>query len=204
MRTRTLTTLAATAAAALVVTGCSGPEATPSTSDSTSTSSASSASASFNDADVAYARGMSMHHQQAVEMADILLAKDGVDSRVAKLARQIKKAQQPEIRQMSSWLDRWGVGQGGGHGAGHGGMDHGGDDMGMVSKQDIAKLEAADGPQGSRLFLDQMIEHHEGAVDMARDHVKHGKDAQALRLSRTVIKDQQAEIREMRDLRAAL
>ncbi|WP_234714477.1 DUF305 domain-containing protein, partial [Mycobacterium tuberculosis] len=49
------------------------------------------------------------HHEQAIEMSDILLAKDGADPRVVELAEQIKAAQGPEIDKMLGWLEDWGV-----------------------------------------------------------------------------------------------
>lgn len=192
------------AAAALALAGCSSDGSQHSDSHGSGTSSSSSSSAAgFNQADVTYAQGMSMHHQQAVEMSDILLEKDDVDADVADLARQIKKAQGPEIKKMQGWLEDWG------HPMEHGG--HGsdpsidGDHMdGMISSEDIAELKKADGPQASRLFLDQMIEHHEGAVDMAEKHLEAGKNADALALSKAVVKDQKAEITTMQQMRKAL
>lgn len=172
------------AAAALALAGCSSDGSSHTDGHGSGTSSSSSSSAEdFNQADVTYAQGMSMHHQQAVEMSDILLEKDDVDADVADLARQIRKAQGPEITKMQGWLEDWGHPmEHGGHGSDPS-MD--GDHMdGMVSSEDIAELQKADGPQASRLFLDQMIEHHEGAVDMAEKHLKAGKNAEALEIGR--------------------
>ena len=58
--------------------------------------------------DVTYAEGMIMHHQQAVEMSDIILDKSGVDPDVVEMAKQIKQAQGPEIKEMQTWLEDWG------------------------------------------------------------------------------------------------
>ena len=199
MRTHTLiTSFASAATAALLLTGCSSSGEAPDAASSASSSSA----AQFNDADVTYAQGMAMHHQQAVEMSDIVLGKKGVDPDVADLAGQIKKAQGPEITQMQGWLKDWG------HPMDHDGH---GSDMpmdeqmnGMVSDKDITQLEDADGASASRLFLDQMIEHHEGAVEMAEQHRKDGTNPAALQLSKDVISSQKAEITRMRELRKGL
>ena len=75
---------------------------------------------------------------------------------------------------------------------------------GMVSPEDIKKLKAADGEQASTLFLDQMIEHHQGAVKMAKDHRQDGENPDAVELSKNVISDQNAEIKEMRTMRDSL
>src|SRR5699024_924583 len=161
----------------LIVSGCSQGSSSHD-SHGGSESGSSQASAQFNDADVTYAEGMIMHHQQAVEMSDIILDKSGVNPDVVEMAKQIKKAQGPEIKEMSP--------------------------EGMVSPEDIKKLKTADGEQASTLFLDQMIEHHQGAVKMATDHRQDGENPDAVELSKNVISDQNAEIKEMRTMRTSL
>lgn len=207
--TTTLTTLGA--AVALALAGCSAgdePQTHHTTSAHHDQGAGTRSGADANEADVTYAEGMRMHHQQAIDMADIVLDKPGLDPDVAALAERIKKAQGPEITKMDSWLEDWddrghGSGHGGRHGSGHGGR-HGSGHGGMVSEADIAKLESADGEQASRLFLDQMIEHHEGAVDMAEAHLEDGTNPEALQLSEDVVRDQEAEIKEMREMRSSL
>lgn len=189
----TITTAVTTTVAALIVTGCSASDDSHGTGHAASSS---QTAADFNQADATYAQGMTMHHQQAVEMSDIVLDKSDVVPAVTKLAKEIKKAQGPEITTMQGWLEDWGQGS----------MDHGSMDGmdGMVSAEDITALKQADGPAASTLFLDQMIEHHEGAVEMAQQHRKDGKNPEALKLSSKVIKDQKSEIKEMRRMRSAL
>lgn len=92
---------------------------------------------------------------------------------------------------MREWLTGWG------QDSDMGGMDHGG---GMMSPDDLAALEDADGVTASRLFLEQMIMHHEGAVQMARKELAAGKDGDALDLAQRVVDDQTAEITEMRKM----
>src|SRR5690554_4686701 len=158
MKTRTITLATGLLAVALTLVGCSptGADSDSAPSDDTGTT------AEFNDADVDFAAGMAVHHQQAIDMSDMLLEKDGVDERVAALAEDIRAAQGPEIETMNSWLDAWGAD------SDMGGMDHGDmggmDDMGgMMSEDDMAALEQAPGPEASSLFLEQMIKHHQGA-----------------------------------------
>ncbi len=79
--------------------------------------------AAHNMADAHFAQMMIPHHQQAIEMSDIILAKQGIDPRVVDLAIQVKAAQSPEIAQMQGWLSQWGMpGMGGMPGMDHGGM----------------------------------------------------------------------------------
>ena len=152
--------------------------------------------ASANSADEMFAMAMIPHHQQAIDMADLVLAKSGVDPVVLELASDIKAAQQPEIDLMTGWLADWGVASGGMEGMGHGG--------GMMSDDDMDALEAADGAAASALFLDQMIEHHEGAIAMAEAELEQGQNPDALELAEKIITDQTAEIEFMQILRAGL
>lgn len=152
------------------------------------------AAAEANQADVMFAQMMIPHHEQAIEMSDLILAKDGVDPAVVELAEEIKGAQGPEIEQLEAWLDEWGMpsvmdGD-------RGGMD------GMLSDDEMEELEAADGTTGTTLFLEGMIEHHEGAIDMAEQHQESGEHEGALELSAGIIESQTAEIERMRELLA--
>ena len=158
-----------------------------------------------NAADERFVTRMIPHHEQALEMADILLDKDGVDGRVAELAERIQAAQQPEIDLMTSWLEEWGVDPDTDDMGDMGdmpGMDHG--DDGMMSHHDIAALAAATGEEASALFLTQMIEHHEGAIEMSQQELDNGKNADALELARQIIDDQTTEIAEMESLLSEL
>lgn len=188
--------------------GSSTPAAAPS---GTAPSSAAPSSAAqtpaagpHNDADITFANGMVPHHQQAVEMSDMLLAKSDANAKVRDLAEQIKAAQAPEIAQMSGWLKGWGVEptpmEPGMDHSGHGGADMGG----MMSDADMKKLEAASGTDASRLYLEGMTKHHEGAVDMAKAEVSDGENPEAIELAKKIITTQQGEIATMKDLLATL
>ena len=156
-----------------------------------------SPAADHNQSDIAFATAMVAHHQQAIEMADLVLAKDGVDSRVADLARFFNDPLQPEIDTMESWLAQWGEKDD----MGMGGMDmHGG----MMSQDDMDALRGASGIDAAALFLTQMIEHHEGAIAMATTEVDNGRAAAAIALAKRIVKAQTAEIDTMKELRATL
>lgn len=154
--------------------------------------------AAANDADIAFTAGMIPHHEQAIEMSDIVLGKDGIDPRVGELAERIKAAQGPEIDRLQGWLRDWGAEH-----AGHGG-DHAGHGDGMMTEEDLAALRDASGADASRLFLEQMIAHHEGAVQMAETQIAEGGNADAIALAREIASAQAAEIQQMRDLLASL
>ncbi|MCC2030524.1 DUF305 domain-containing protein [Microbacterium sp. YMB-B2] len=185
---------------ALALTGCADNSTAPS--GQTTSSPQSSSTSTANEADEMFVTMMIPHHQQAIDMADILLAKDGADSRVIELAEQIKAAQGPEIDTMLGWLEDWGVDY---DPDSMDGMDHGsmGGD-GMMSEEDMTLLEDADAAEASRLFLEQMIMHHEGAVDMARTALDDAQNSDVLDLAQQVIDDQTAEIATMQELLAQL
>ena len=159
-------------------------------------SSSAPATAGHNAADTMFTQGMIPHHAQAVEMSDMMLRKQGMDARITALATKIKAAQAPEIAQMTGWLKTWNepAQMASGHGMGDGVM---GDD-------DLKKLDAAQGTDAAKLFLAQMIAHHEGAVMMAKTESSRGKNPDALSLSKAIVSAQEAEIQEMKDLLASL
>ncbi len=204
-RTAHLTRLAGVLlAGGLVLSACSQG------SDSTAASAASSHSdigstsggdeqAGFNDADIAFAQGMLPHHQQALEMADMV---DGrtENPQITDLATRIEAAQGPEIETLTGWLGDWGqeVPAGGGD---MGGMDHGGGD-GMMSAEDMDALEAASRAEFDRLFLSRMIEHHTGAIEMAQTEISDGRFPEAKRMATDIVDSQTAEMAEMEQLLA--
>lgn len=142
-------------------------------------------------ADVTFAQNMVPHHEQALEMAKLVPSRS-TNEKVRDLAGRIEKAQDPEITQMNEWLERWGATTK---------QDHEGHDMaGMMSHDDMAKLESAGGAEFDRLWLDMMIKHHEGAVEMARTELDQGQDDNAKKLAQAIVDGQQREITEMKDL----
>ena len=141
--------------------------------------------AGFSAQDIMFAEMMIPHHQQAIEMSDLALRKSQ-DSAILDLARQIKDAQAPEIEEMKSW---------GASSNAH--MGHMMD--GMLSDEEISALKAATGKDFDRRFLEGMIDHHEGAIDMA-EMVVNSKNHEVATLARSIIKTQRAEISTMKDL----
>jgi uncharacterized protein (DUF305 family) len=183
-------------ALALALAGCGGAAGTgdmPGMHHESAESSASAADVAM--ADQMFVTMMIPHHEQAIEMADILLAKEGVDPRVDAIAERIKTAQGPEIELMEGWLEDWGVEEG------SAGMDHG---DGMMTEADMAALGDAEAASAGRLFLEQMVVHHQGAVEMAEAALAAAENADVRALAEQVIEDQNAEIAEMQQLAATL
>ena len=213
-RSTTLTTLALASALALAGCGTSGaqegagtdaetaaPAASASAATSTGAASGEPIAAEHNDADVMFAQMMLPHHEQAVQMSEILLGKDLVPEDVRDLAERVRDTQAPEMEQMRAMLTAWEAPATPEASA----AEHGGHGSGMVDEQGMNWLrEAEEGPEAAELYLEQMTAHHEGAIEMARNQVEDGTNPQALELAREIVEAQEAEIAEMDTMRQEL
>lgn len=211
---RSLSALTLAAALTLTACGSSGGSEThtthtsdasaPTSDASAPTSGEDAASEEHNDADVLFAQTMIPHHRQAVEMSEMMLAKDGISSDVVDLATTIKDAQGPEIGTMTGWLESWGepIEAEGAEGGmeGHDMDSDSGSMDGMMSDDQMSELDAAEGDEASRLFLESMTAHHEGAIGMAEDEIDSGRNPEAVQLAETIVETQQAEIDTMAGL----
>jgi uncharacterized protein (DUF305 family) len=169
----------------------------------------------FTGDDVAFMQHMIVHHGQAVEMVGLLQTR-GVHPTVRRLGERIALSQEAEIALMRGWLsDRGQPLEMPGMGGGHAGMDHSahaGHAMpasdqpimaGMLSPAQMQALAAASGPAFDRLFLEGMIRHHQGALDMVDALLANPGAAEDTLLSdftTSVVADQSAEILRMRSL----
>ena len=159
-------------------------------------------SGDFNDADVTFAQSMIPHHEQAVEMAKMAKMHASTPE-VKNLADKIEAAQGPEIATMKEWLKEWSEDD---SDDSMGGMDHGSDDPGgmdmpgMMSDDDMAALDTAAGREFDLMFLTMMIEHHNGAIEMAKTEQSKGKNTDAKALAKKIEADQTTEIAQMKKL----
>jgi len=155
-----------------------------------------------NQADITFAQQMIPHHQQALEMASVVRSQTG-NQRILDLADEIRRAQDPEIQTMTEWLRTWGAPVPS-SAMGHDGMpdtDH--DAMaGSMSAEDMAKLGEVKDAEFDRLWLELMIRHHQGAVDMAKTELAQGSDVGAKQLAQRIVDAQQSEITTMNALLA--
>ncbi len=168
-----------------------------------------------NDADVTFAQMMIEHHRGAIEMADLAPSRAASD-KVKQLAAKIKAAQAPEIEQMSGWLTAWGTGPAASSSAMGGmsgmssssamgsmsGMAQGSSASmpGMMSGEQMDQLTAATGAAFDKMFLQSMMAHHQGALEMAKTEKKSGQNRDALALADSIISSQTAEIATMKDM----
>ncbi|MGI5202102.1 DUF305 domain-containing protein [Spirillospora sp. CA-108201] len=149
-----------------------------------------------------FARDMSAHHAQAVQMSFIVRDRtDDPETRL--LAYDVINTQSAQIGMMTAWLDEWGVPKTDPAGrmrwmSGHGGHRAGGAAMpGMATRERLAELEKASGRAAEVLFLKLMIAHHRGGVDMARAALERTGHDRVRRLARTMVEGQEAEITQM-------
>jgi uncharacterized protein (DUF305 family) len=154
-----------------------------------SMSSKDDAPGTYTDDELMFASMMIPHHSQAVTMSELALA-NSTNTEIISLATAIRDAQAPEIKQMQSWLDQ--SDYSGTH-AGH--MDMGG----MLSDEELAELSTAKGSAFDRLFLEGMIAHHEGAIDML-SMIKNSTNSEVKKLSADILTSQSAEIEAMKAL----
>src|SRR5262245_16345863 len=180
---------------ALVLVGCAGNGQRPTAAVSSShpSATASSPASSFNDADVMFAQRMIPHHQQAIEMAQ-MAPSHAQNPKVKHLAAEIVVAQAPEIKTMTGWLHAWGKPVP----TGMPGMMS--PVPGMMSPQDMSQLMAAHGAHFDRMFLQMMIRHHQGAVDMAKTEQARGLNPDAKKLAQQIETSQTAQIAQMQQM----
>jgi uncharacterized protein (DUF305 family) len=146
----------------------------------------------YNADDVAFATNMIPHHRQAVELSGLVDSRS-TDSELVGLAQQIAAAQQPEIETMKVFLVQWNENPD--TSSGHAG--HGGAMQGMVDDATMARLGSLSGAEFDNLWLESMIGHHQGAIEMAKAELANGDNGDAKRLAQSIVDTQQAEIGQM-------
>ncbi|MEO9325900.1 DUF305 domain-containing protein [Nocardioides sp. C4-1] len=153
-------------------------------------------SADFNVDDIEYLTMMVAHHRQALDLAE-LAPERASDDRVLRLAQSIDSTQGREIIVMATWL-----------------VDRGQPEPtpesvaamtemsmpGMLDQGQLDDLAASEGGDFDRRFLEDMIQHHQGAIRMAEQVLGTGKDVVVAEMASDVVTLQNAEIRRMRDL----
>jgi uncharacterized protein (DUF305 family) len=168
------------------------------------------AAEAHNQADVMFASHMIPHHQQAIEMSDMLLAKQGIDSpcygacqpdQGGTGARDQADAGLAEPVGQSANADAVRGNAGPWQHAGHAGSRG---NAGHDVRADMTALQNGQGVEAAKLFLSQMIAHHEGAITMAQNEMKNGRYPAATELAQTIATTQQQEIDTMKGILASL
>ena len=155
--------------------------------------------------DIEFMRGMILHHLQAVEMTDLIMARTE-NADIRSIGARIARGQTDEMDFMKKWLAFRGIDVSENSSSSHVSGQH---KMmpGMLSRQQMEALRRARGAEFDRLFLQGMIQHHEGALAMVKDlfdTAGAGQDAELFSFATDVDSGQRAEIKTMQTLLASL
>lgn len=141
--------------------------------------------------EVRFVREMTQHHAQAVDMATRIRDRSR-DRTLRSLALDIMLSQQEQIGQMRGWLTLWGLPWGGpGMNAEHARM------MGMATPGELRQLDTLPVQEAERLFLQLMIRHHQGALEMVKPALAPGLRPEVQTLARQIQATQGGEINLM-------
>jgi uncharacterized protein (DUF305 family) len=151
--------------------------------------------AGYNADDVAFATNMIPHHKQAVDLA-ALVPERTTNAGLQQLAKQISEEQQPEIDVMKVFLVQWNENPD--TNSGHAG--HGNTMQGMVDAATMTKLQSLNGAEFDKLWLESMIGHHQGAIEMAKAEIANGDNVDAKSLAKNIVTTQEAEIGQMKQM----
>ncbi|MGW3078181.1 DUF305 domain-containing protein [Kitasatospora sp. NPDC001132] len=153
-----------------------------------------------------FARDMATHHQQAVDLSFVVRDRTA-DEPTRTLAFDIINTQANQRGMMTGWLDQWGLSQ---HSTatpmawmkmGHDYQAHDGSLMpGMATNTQIAKLRTLSGRDAEVFYLQLMIEHHKGGVEMAQGYVDKARNDAEKRLAQTMVVAQTSELQLMTDM----
>jgi uncharacterized protein (DUF305 family) len=173
-------------------------------------------------AEAGFARDMQVHHAQAVEMS--MIVRDETDNaEIRLLAYDIATTQAQQEGQMYGWLNTWHLPQANaepamtwmtrpalngeasehGHATSESDVTAGGVMPGYASAEQMAKLKTLSGVDAEKFFLELMIAHHEGGIEMADAILDRSTDDVIVSFANSIVVGQTAEITAMKELLAA-
>lgn len=180
--------------------------------------------AEHNNADTAFARSMIQHHQQGLEIARVMLAKEDLPDGVTEMAQRISAEQGPALVNYQRMLEAWGEPDVPTSDEAVGDVDpteppadgpepsestepateeFGRANLamsGQLTPSQMNELEAVDGEEAAKLFLDAMIKRDQGVIDMANTEAEQGQNPDAKARAKDLVEEQKAEIEELQQL----
>ena len=139
----------------------------------------------FNRADIMFMNMMIVHHDQAIEMADLAENRTN-NTKILNLSEDIFEAQTSENQQMNEWMQQLGYNPGNHHKM-----------AGMATEEEMNQLKNSKGTEFNQLFAELMIEHHEGGIAMAQNFKQSGQNQQLKEMQQQMIDAQKEEIDKM-------
>lgn len=161
-------------------------------------------------AEAGFARDMSEHHAQAVQMSQLVMQRSD-DEGVRRLAADIDNNQNFERGQMAAWLTEWGLprARGGERMAWMEGHDHAAMELppgvtmpGMATPSEIQELTDATGEEAEVLYLQLMTTHHLAGVEMAQAALDTAADPELRAAAQRMVDAQSVEVKLMSDMLA--
>lgn len=162
------------------------------------------ATVAVSSVDAGFARDMSTHHTQAIEMANY--ARDyTTDPSIKILARDIETQQYFQVGEMQGWLDTWGLSRTSnqpvmGWMGDHGAVSADGLMPGMATEAELSKLETLTGKALDVYFLQLMLRHHQGGLPMAQYAAAHATTDYVRLLASKMASAQSLEIVQMEQM----
>jgi uncharacterized protein (DUF305 family) len=163
-----------------------------------------SSTPSESSVDAGFARDMSTHHTQAINMANY--TRDATDDpNIQILARDIETEQYFQVGEMQGWLDTWGLSRSSTQPvmswmAGHNHLESDGLMPGMATQAQMNKLETLKGKELNVFFLQLMIHHHQGGLPMAQYAAEHAQSDYVRNLAQKMVQAQSNEIVQMEQM----
>ncbi|MEH1130589.1 DUF305 domain-containing protein [Micromonospora sp. CPCC 206061] len=192
-RIRSLALLASAAGAVIaLVAGCGGDSASPSDGATPLAETPASATA-FNDADVMFAQQMIPHHQQVVDLAKLAQTKAS-SAGLKRLAADMKAADTTVVSTITTMLTGWGKPT-----AMEGEMAHG-SMPGMTSEKDVDMLKSMSGTEFDRMFIQVMIAHHNGSMQMTMEQQSNGASPEAKALAGQMHQTQTEQVARLQEI----
>ncbi len=147
--------------------------------------------------DLQFIDTMVVHHQGAIQMAEMVLTRSANDD-LKNFAQKIIDDQTKEISTLKTWREKWYSGTPAAINMEMSGMK---DSMKVMMGDEMKQMDSFSGAEFDIRFIDMMTPHHEGAVIMSKEALTSAEHPELKSFAAQVIKEQESEIKKMKDWR---